>query len=193
MHRHHHWREHREHRGRGPFGGGFGRGGEHWGGRGRHGEGPRIGRLLEHGDLRFVILALLKDKPSHGYELIRALEERTGGSYRPSPGVIYPTLSLLEDEGFARQIGAEGGRKAYEITETGLEALERNKPAVDAVFARLDEAAESSPRSSPRVARAMQNLGMALRLKLTGDRPSEAQVDAIVAAIDEAVAKIEKA
>ena len=192
MHRHHHWKAHREHRGRGPFGGGgFGRGGEHWGGRGRGG--PRIGRLLEHGDLRFVILALLKDKPSHGYELIRALEERTGGSYRPSPGVIYPTLSLLEDEGFARPTGAEGGRKAYEITETGLEALERNKPAVDAVFARLDEAAESSPRSSPRVARAMQNLAMALRVKLAGEKPTDAQMDAIVAAIDDAVAKIEKA
>ena len=192
MHRHHHWKAHREHRGRGPFGGGgFGRGGEHWGGRGRGG--PRIGRLLEHGDLRFVILALLKDKPSHGYELIRALEESTGGSYRPSPGVIYPTLSLLEDEGFARPTGAEGGRKAFEITETGLEALERNKPAVDAVFARLDEAAESSPRSSPRVARAMQNLAMALRVKLAGEKPTDAQVDAIVAAIDDAVAKIEKA
>ena len=192
MHRHHHWKAHREHRGRGPFGGGgFGRGGEHWGGRGRGG--PRIGRLLEHGDLRFVILALLKDKPSHGYELIRALEERTGGSYRPSPGVIYPTLSLLEDEGFARPTGAEGGRKAFKITETGLEALERNKPAVDAVFARLDEAAESSPRSSPRVARAMQNLAMALRVKLAGEKPTDAQVDAIVAAIDDAVAKIEKA
>lgn len=190
MHRHHHWKAHREHRGRGPFGGGFGRG-DHFGGRGRGG--PRIGRLLEHGDLRFVILALLKDKPSHGYELIRALEERTGGSYRPSPGVIYPTLSLLEDEGFARPTGAEGGRKAFEITEAGLEALERNKPAVDAVFARLDEAAESSPRSSPRVARAMQNLAMAVRLKLSGEKPTDAQVDAIVAAIDDAVAKIEKA
>ena len=191
MHRHHHWKAHREHRGRGPFGGGFGHGGEHWGGRGRGG--PRIGRLLEHGDLRFVILALLQGKPSHGYELIRALEERTGGSYRPSPGVIYPTLSLLEDEGFARPTGAEGGRKAYEITETGLEALERNKPEVDAVFARLDEAAESSPRASPRVARAMQNLAMALRVKLAGEKPTDAQVDAIVAAIDDAVAKIEKA
>ena len=191
MHRHHHWKAHREHRGRGPFGGGFGHGGEHWGGRGRGG--PRIGRLLEHGDLRFVILALLKEKPSHGYELIRALEERTGGAYRPSPGVIYPTLSLLEDEGFARPTGAEGGRKAFEITEAGLEALERNKPAVDAVFARLDEAAESSPRASPRVARAMQNLAMAVRMKLSSERPSEAQVDAIVAAIDEAVARIEKA
>lgn len=191
MHRHF-WKRH-EHRSRGPFGG-YGHGGEHWGRHGGRGRGgPRIGRLLEHGDLRFVILALLKEKPSHGYELIRALEERTGGAYRPSPGVIYPTLSLLEDEGFARQTGGEGGRKAYEITETGLEALERNKPGVDAVFARLDEAAESSPRSSPRVARAMQNLAMALRVSLQGERPDEAKLDAIVAAIDEAAAKIEKA
>lgn len=178
-------------RARGAFGG---HGGEHWGRHGGgHRGGPRIGRLLEHGDLRFVILALLKDKPSHGYELIRALEERTGGAYRPSPGVIYPTLSLLEDEGFVRPIGAEGGRKAFEITEAGVEALERNRAAVDAVFARLDEAAQASPRSSPRVERAMQNLATALRLRLQGERPTEAQIDAIAAAIDEAASKIERA
>jgi DNA-binding PadR family transcriptional regulator len=154
--------------------------------------GRRIGRLLEHGDLRFVILALLKEKPSHGYELIRALEERTGGAYRPSAGAIYPTLAMLEDEGFARAVSAEGGRKAYEITETGLDALERNKVNVDAVFARLNEAAETSPRSSPRVERAMQNLALALKLRLQGDRPSEAQIDAIAAALDEAASKIER-
>ena len=188
MHRHF-WKRH-EHRS--PFGG-HGHGGEHRGRGGRGRGGPRVGRLLEHGDLRFVILALLKDKPSHGYELIRALEERTGGAYRPSPGAIYPTLSLLEDEGFARPAGEEGGRMAFEITEAGLDALERNKTGVDAVFARLDEAGESSPRSSPRVARAMQNLAMALRMSLQGEKADEAKLDAIVAAIDEAVAKIEKA
>lgn len=185
----HHWKRHEhEHRARGSFGG-FGRGE-------RHGHGPRggrIGRLLEHGDLRFVILALLKDKPGHGYELIRALEDRTGGAYRPSPGVIYPTLSLLEDEGFVRQTGAEGGRKAYEVTEAGSEALERNRSAVDAVFGRLDEAARSSPRSSPRVERAMQNLAVALKLRLQGEQPTDEQIDAIAAAIDEAAARIERA
>lgn len=157
-----------------------------------HRGGGRLGRILEHGDLRFVILALLKEKPSHGYELIRALEERTGGAYRPSPGVIYPTLSLLEDEGFVRQTGGDGGRKAYEITPEGDQALEQNRAAVDAVFARLDEAGEQSPRASPRVARAMQNLGVALKLRLQGERPTEAQIDAIAAAIDEAAAKIER-
>ena len=191
MHRHHMKRHEHEHRARGSFGG-FGRGGGERHGHGPRGGGARIGRLLEHGDLRFVILALLKDKPGHGYELIRALEERTGGAYRPSPGVIYPTLSLLEDEGFVRQTGAEGGRKAYEVTDTGAEALERNRPAVDAVFARLDEAAQSSPRSSPRVERAMQNLAVALRLRLQGERPTDEQIDAIAAAIDEAAAKIER-
>lgn len=191
MHRHHHWKAHMHmHRARGPFGG---HGGEHWGRHGGGRGGPRIGRLLEHGDLRFIILALLKDKPSHGYELIRALEERTGGAYRPSPGVIYPTLSLLEDEAFVRQTGEEGGRKAYEITAAGAEALERNRAGVDAVFARLDEAAQASPRSSPRVERAMQNLATALRLRLQGERPTEAQIDAIAAAIDEAASKIERA
>lgn len=186
MHRHH-WRHH-EHRMRGAFGG-FAYGGRHGGGRERA---RGLGRLLEHGDLRFLILALIKDKASHGYELIRALEERTGGAYRPSPGVIYPTLSLLEDEGYATQTGGEGGRKLYEITPAGAEALEKNRPMVDAVFARLDEAADQSARSSPRVERAMQNLGVALRLRLQGERPTEAQVDAIAAALDEAAAKIER-
>jgi DNA-binding PadR family transcriptional regulator len=158
----------------------------------RGGRGGRIGRLLEHGDLRFVILALLKEKPGHGYELIRALEERTGGAYRPSPGVIYPTLSLLEDEGFVRQTGAEGGRKAYEITEAGLEALNANQAGVDAVFARLDAAAERSSGARPKLQRAMQNLGVALSLRMQRGDVTEAQVDAIAAAIDEAAAKIER-
>ncbi|HEY9234175.1 MULTISPECIES: PadR family transcriptional regulator [Phenylobacterium] len=180
----HHWKRH-EHRSRESFGGRWGRGAGRGGGR-------RLGRLLEHGDLRFVILALIKDKSSHGYELIRALEERTGGAYRPSAGAIYPTLAMLEDEGFVRAIAAEGGRKSFEITQEGLAALERNKAGVEAVFARLDEAAESSPRSSPRVERAMQNLALALKLRLQGERPSEAQIDAIAAALDEAAAKIER-
>ncbi len=183
----HQWKRH-EQRSRHSFGG-HGHGGHHRGGPGR---GGRIGRILEHGDLRFVILALLKEKTGHGYELIRALEERTGGAYRPSPGVIYPTLSLLEDEGFVRQTGGDGGRKAYEITPEGDGALEQNRAAVDAVFARLDQAGEQSPRSSPRVTRAMQNLGVALKLRLQGERPTEAQIDAIAAAIDEAAVKIER-
>ncbi|MFN3521545.1 MAG: PadR family transcriptional regulator [Phenylobacterium sp.] len=183
MHRHF-WKG-REHYSRHGFGGHM------HGGPGRH-RGGRIGRLLEHGDLRFVILALLADKPAHGYELIRALEERTGGAYRPSPGVVYPTLSLLEDEGFVRQVGAEGGRKAYEITDEGRTALEGNRANVDAVFVRMDEAAAHSSEARPKLRRAMQNLKVALSLRLQQGDVTEAQVDAIAAAIDEAAVRIER-
>jgi DNA-binding PadR family transcriptional regulator len=159
----------------------------------RHGgrEG-RIGRLLEHGDLRFVILALVAEKTRHGYEVMRELEERTGGSYRPSPGVIYPTFSLLEDEGFVRQVGEDGGRKAYEITDAGRDALAANKAGVDAIFERLDEAAQQSSGARPKLQRAMQNLGVALSLRMARGDVTEAQVDAIAAAIDEAAQKIER-
>src|SRR6478735_1979248 len=88
-----------------------------WGGRmgeRAHRGGARgFGRFFGHGDLRFVILALLAEEPRHGYELIKELEDRTGGAYRPSAGVIYPTLSLLEDEGFVTQANPEAGRKLY--------------------------------------------------------------------------------
>src|SRR6202012_4155405 len=117
------------------------RGGWDRGGRGGGGpRGGRIGRLLEHGDLRFVLLALIAEQPRHGYELIKELEDRTGGAYRPSPGVIYPLLAMLEDEGFIRPAQAEGGRKLFEITPEGQTALEENRAGVDAVFSRMAEA-----------------------------------------------------
>src|SRR4051812_6646759 len=99
------------------LGDGFRRSRHGWGGRhaeggDRHGERhegrrSRFGRFFEHGDLRFVMLALLDEQPRHGYELMKELEERTGGAYRPSPGVVYPTLALLEDEALIRQ--SDGG------------------------------------------------------------------------------------
>src|SRR5258707_3936794 len=105
MHRHHHFHGGRdEHRGRHPWAG-------HMGGRGAHGRhrGGRIGRFLEHGDPRFVVLALLAEQARHGYELIKELEDRTGGAYRPSPGVIYPTFARLSEEGFIRPVTGEAG------------------------------------------------------------------------------------
>jgi DNA-binding PadR family transcriptional regulator len=185
MHRHHFERHERFSRH------GFGGHMRDHGGRGRR-DGRRIGRFLEHGDLRFVILAMVGENPSHGYELIRGLEDRTGGAYRPSPGVIYPTLSLLEDEGFVRQTGGDGGRKLYEITEAGRETLASNQASVDAVFARMGESAAASSMSSPKVVRAMENLKTALRLRLSGGPLTEAQIDAVAAAIDAAAGQIER-
>src|SRR5271154_2576162 len=89
--------------------GGFGRGRFGWGERGG-GVAGREGRMFDNGELRLVILALGAEKPRHGYEIIKALGERVGGDYSPSPGVVYPTLTLIEDMGYASASGDEGGR-----------------------------------------------------------------------------------
>ncbi|MGA0605815.1 PadR family transcriptional regulator [Phenylobacterium sp. VNQ135] len=186
---------HRHHHSRHGWGGRWGDGraeardGAH-GERGR-GRGARMGRFFEHGDLRFVILALLEEQPRHGYELIKELEERTGGAYRPSPGVIYPTLALLEDEGSVRPAAGETGRKLYEITDQGREALTQNRAGVEAVFARMNAAAETSGPSRPRVGRAMMNLGMALRTRLSRATTPE-ELDRIIELIDDTARAIEK-
>src|SRR5262249_28316631 len=149
-------------------------------------------RFLEHGDLRFVVLALLAEQPAHGYELIKALEDRTGGAYRPSPGVIYPLLSMLEDEGLIRPVEGDGGRKAYEITDAGKAALEENRGGVDEVFGRMDELSRGSRRAGPRVTRAMTNLGMALGQRMRRGDITDEQIDRIIAMIDDTAAAIEK-
>jgi len=151
----------------------------------------RFGRFFEHGDLRVVVLALLEEQPRHGYELIKELEERTGGAYRPSPGVVYPTLAMLEDEGLIRQTEAEGGRKRFEITDDGKAELERSRPAVEQVFGRMDEASRHAGPGRHRVGRAMMNLGMALRNRM-GRSVSPEELDRIIAMIDDTAAAIER-
>lgn len=184
MHRHHHFFGDRHERGRHAWGGRMGH-------REHHREG-RMGRFLEHGDLRFVVLALLAEQPRHGYELIKALEDRTGGAYRPSPGVIYPLLAMLEDEGFIRPVEAEGGRKLFEVTEAGNEALEQNRAGVDAVFGRMEEASRGSRMGGARVGRAMANLGMALGQRMRRRDITDEQLDRIIAMIDDTASAIEK-
>jgi DNA-binding PadR family transcriptional regulator len=120
--------------GGGPWGAGFwsGPGGESGGRRGAF-----RGRMFEQGDLKYVILQLLSEKPRHGYEVIKALEERLGGTYSPSPGAVYPTLTMLEDMGYAHATTGDGGKKVYEITPEGRAYLEENKGAVDEIFERI--------------------------------------------------------
>ena len=109
-----------------------------WGGGGRRRGGPfRGARIFEQGDLKYVILQLMAEKPRHGYEIIKALEERFGGAYAPSAGTIYPTLSLLEDMGYATVSLEDGGKKVYAITDEGRTYLEQNKSAVDDIFERI--------------------------------------------------------
>ena len=101
-----------------------------------HGFDPRRGRMFEKGDLKYVILDLLKDKPSHGYEVIRALEERFRGFYSPSPGSVYPTLQLLEDLGYVSATQRDG-KKVYEITDEGRKFLEENRRSVEDIWGRV--------------------------------------------------------
>jgi DNA-binding PadR family transcriptional regulator len=99
----------------------------------------RGGRMFEQGDLRYVVLRLLEEKPRHGYEIIKALEERFGGAYAPSPGAVYPTLQLLEDLGYARVVPGEEGKKVYEITDAGRAHLAENQVTVDNIFDRISK------------------------------------------------------
>ena len=175
-HHHHGWREHgHEH-------GGFGRGGR----------GARGGRFFDQGDLRLVILAMLAQQPRHGYELIKEIEERLGGAYVPSPGVVYPTLTLLEEMGYASLQSSEGPKKLYAATPEGLAYLEQNKATVDGLFARIDEAGQGRGNFAPRIMRAMGNVKMALRLRLTQGPLTSEQVDKIAAALDAAALDIER-
>lgn len=151
------------------------------------------GRFFDQGDLRLVMLALIADAPSHGYQIIKTLEERTGGVYAPSPGVVYPTLTLLEEQGLIEQAGADGAKKLYAITDDGRAALEAEAATLRAIWSRLDDAGEEGRGFSPKLFRAQGNLRMALRLRLTQGRLTAEQVDRIAAALDAAAKAIEEA
>ena len=163
---------------------------------GRHWRGafePREGRMFDSGDLRLVILALVAEKPRHGYEIIKALEERVGGGYSPSPGVVYPTLTLIEDMGYATAAQDQGGRKLYTLTAEGEAYLAANRALVDAIFARLDGANETRGGDFASLVRAMENLRMAVRLRMRRRDASPIQIQTIADALDAAAKVIERA
>ena len=153
----------------------------------------RAARVFDQGDLRFVILKLIGEQPRHGYEIIKAIEEKVGGAYSPSPGVIYPTLTLLEELGYVTVEAAEGGKKLYRITDAGAASLEEKKVVVDAIFNRMAALQERFEAPAPRIARAMQNLGAALRVRMSAGPLTADELDTLTAAIDEAARKVEKA
>jgi len=160
----------------------------HMGG-GRHGG---LGRFFAHGDLRLVILNLIAEKPRHGYELIKEIEDSVAGAYTPSPGVIYPTLTLLEELGYV-VAEADGAKKLYAITDEGRAFLTANQSTVDALRERISEAGGMQGRGrAPVIIRAMENLKMALRLRAGSGQLTDEQIDKIAAVIDEAAAKVEK-
>ena len=148
-------------------------------------------RFFGAGDLRYVILQLISEKPSHGYEIIKSIQERLGGMYAPSPGVVYPMLTMLEEMGYATVV-TEGARKLYTITEEGSKALAENKAQVDALIARMDQVrGEQGGERAQQIERAVANFRMALRMKK--GPLTEAQIHAITDIIDAAAKQIERA
>ena len=166
---------------------------DHQFGHGRHGGRSGLGRFFAHGDLRLVILHLIAEKPRHGYEIIKAVEEQVGGAYSPSPGVIYPTLTLLEELGHVTVSPGDGAKKLHTITAEGRAYLEAYRPAVDALLARMEEASRvHGGGTAPQIMRAMENLKLALRLRLSRGPLSEEQVNAVASAIDIAATSVER-
>lgn len=167
---------------------------EHRGGHHRHHSGGRRGgRPFDYGELRLLVLAMIAEQPHHGYELIKAIEERFGGSYTPSPGVIYPTLFWLNDMGYAVVEAEEAGRKRYHITPEGEAFLVANRAAADALLARTGSAdtARSGDIPAP-VVRAMENLKLAMRLRLKQGPLDRATAESIAAALDAAAQAVER-
>jgi len=159
-------------------------------GRGRMEGHGRRGRGFGHGGLRLVLLQLIAEKPRHGYELIKAIEEQLGGAYSPSPGVVYPTLTMLEELGYATVTPTEDGRKLYAATAAGLAWLEEQRPELEAVMSRLRR--EERHERPPQVVRAVENLRLALHLRLERGPLTPEQADAIADLLDSTARSLER-
>ena len=175
----------------GPFHFEFGEGqGGRGGWRRRHG---RSKRMFESGELRLVLLKLIAEEPRHGYDLIRAIEDMTGGEYAPSPGVVYPTLTLLQDMGLIEESKEKGARKPFQITPEGRAYLEERSSEADDLIERLKELApDPRAETGPAIGRAVRNLMTALSHRIGRDGLDEDLLHEIAAILDEAAQRIER-
>lgn len=162
------------------------------GARGGPGRGGRR-RMFDGNELRLVLLKLIEEAPRHGYDLIREIETRTGGAYAPSPGVVYPTLTMLEEMDHIAEQQAEGAKKVYGITEAGTAHLVEHAEEVAALMGRLAEVGAQAERTNAGpVRRAMGNLRMVLQSRLADEGVSADTLHDVAEIIDEAARKIER-
>ncbi|KPF89649.1 PadR family transcriptional regulator [Rhodopseudomonas sp. AAP120] len=173
---------------------GFGMPGCRWarrgGGRGMGGEASRAGRMLAQGDLKLIALALIAEQPRHGYDIIKVIEERTAGWYAPSPGVVYPALTFLEDIGHVIA-QPEGAKKLYVITDDGRDYLTERRDLADAVLERLAAFGESMQQQNgegseagelpPLLRAVLDNLRAVAVRQITKDSDKEAELVAVLA------------
>jgi len=159
-------------------------------GQGSEGILRRRRRLFDQGELKLVILQAISEKPRYGYEIIKGLEERLNGTYSPSPGVVYPTLTLLEELGYASASSREDGKKVHAITPEGLAFLQANREVLDATFQRLTQTVTEQP--PPQIIRAVENLKLAVKLRLRQGPLSSEEIQRIAAVFDKAALEIEQ-
>ena len=173
-------------------GGGWGSDWGQWGGGGRGRGGPRRG-MFKPGELRLVLLRLIADQPRHGYDLIQSIEEMTHGAYAPSPGVVYPTLTMLQDMGLIEERATEGTRKAFAVTPEGTAHLEERREEVQALIARLTEHGDRERRAGGApISRAVGNLLSALWHRVQRDGVDEETLHKVADILDEAARKVER-
>lgn len=157
------------------------------------GQRGRRGRMFAQGELRLALLALIADKPRHGYELIKEIEEATHGTYAPSPGAVYPTLQMLADEGKIEEAEAEGAKKPFKLTDAGEAELDERKDEVTELMGRLAlQGQRTTTVRSHDVFRAMGNLGSVLKNRAKAGKLDEATINNIVDMIDEMAKRIER-
>ena len=167
---------------------GPGRGG--WGGGNRRRERKR---MFSGGEFRLLLLKLIADQPRHGYELIKAVEEMTGGDYAPSPGILYPTLTMLEDMGLIAEQKSKEAKKIFEATEEGRDHLQENSEEVEELIERLEGHGQKRRRGErPEIGRAIGNLMTALRNRIAHEGWNERLLNEVIDILDEAAQRIER-
>jgi DNA-binding PadR family transcriptional regulator len=163
-----------------------------WRGRGGRHRGRR-NQMFESGEVKFVILRLLKEKPRHGYEIIKALEEKMGGCYTPSAGTVYPTLQLLEDQGYIRAVDTEG-KKVYHVTPEGEKFLEENRDVLEDIIGRVrDTVRDFAGGSMGEVHSAFGKVAKATFMRAWRKGPEDPALKRVAEILNQAALDIEQA
>lgn len=153
----------------------------------------RRARVFRRGELRLVLLHLVSQEPRHGYDLIQQIEELTGGHYAPSPGIVYPTLTLMADMDMIDEKVDDSGKKIYSIAEAGTALLADEEKQVADILARLESIAQMDQAvDGASIRRAVGNLKSAIRIRLADEEKGSEKILDVAAIIDEAAGKIER-
>ena len=156
-------------------------------------KGKRRARMFRRGELKLVLLHLIAEEPRHGYDLIRQIEELTGGHYAPSPGIVYPALTLMAEMDLIDETLDDDGKKVYSITEAGSARLAEDGAHIADILARLEGVSKMGEASDgASIRRAVHNLKSAVRIRLADEEKGSDKILEVAAIIDEAAGKIER-